>query len=339
MRLSKVFALGLSGFVGLAALSAVGCGGDGGGTGGSGGSGGSGATGGTGTAGSSPSECSPSCDANKGIDSDCVAINDNSGEATYGLRMAQLTINKPEKLTSASNPVIGTLIESGVTMNLEDCNLTGEGTFSWLLQFDTASGKLKTGGALPVSDPTAGYCFVNQMLGDKMVSPISLDAKPDADGKFSVTTGQNVIVPIFLGSADTYVLLPLSDAKIVNATVSSDQNCIGKYNADKLTAANSCEPDGDVTRFENAAELDAYITLEDADSVIISSLKQSLCILLTGDAGDGGMPKKCARDGNGAIVAKGDWCSETNAAGGCEDAMKLGAEFAASAVKVSGDCP
>ncbi|MEZ4312324.1 MAG: hypothetical protein R3F14_30205 [Polyangiaceae bacterium] len=325
----------MTGSLGIVAAGAIGCDGSGDGTGGNGGGGAGGGTGG-GNTGGSESPCTPACEANKGVASDCVAIVDNAGQSTFALRMAQLTLEKPAALT---NPVVAGLIETGVTMNLKDCNLTGDGTFSWLMEFDTATGKLKTGGAEPAADPTAGYCFVNSTLGGVPVSPITVDAKPDASGKFSVATGDNVTVPIFLGSTSDFVLLPLRDAKLINVTLSGDQNCIGKYNADTLLPEDSCEPSGDVSRYTDAGTLDAYITLEDADGVIVSSLKQSLCILLPGDAGDGGDPKKCSRDADGNIVAKGDWCSTTNSAGGCQDAFKLGAQFAASAVKVNGDCP
>jgi len=329
MRLSTVFALLVSGSLGLAAMTSA-CGGGGGETGGGGS---------TGTTTNTGPACAAECDANKGIKSDCIAIEDNSSADVYGLRMAQIVITKPSALTYEGNPIVSQLIDSGVTMNLEDCNLTGDGTFSWLLQFDTTTGKLKTGGALPAKDPTAGYCFVNQMLGGTDVKPLVVDAKPDADGKFSVDVGGDVIVPIFLGSADDFVLLPLRDAKIINATVSADHNCIGKYNADKLDPAFSCEPDGDVERFENGGRLTGYILLEAADAVIIKALKTSLCVVLTADPGMGNDPKLCTRDANGQIIAKGDWCSTTNAADGCQDSLALNANFAASAVQINGDCP
>ncbi len=338
MRLSKVFALVLSGLFGVVATGATtGC--DDGGTGGSGATGGGGAggaTGGTSSGGSGTGACAAECDANAGVASECIAIVDNKDQGKFGLRMAQLTLEKPAALT---NPVVAGLIETGVTMNLKDCNLTGDGTFSWLLEFDTAAGTLKTGGAKPADDPTAGYCFVNETLGTTPVAPLTVDAALGADGKFSVEVGGDVVVPIFLGGTADFVLLPLRDAKIINATVSSDQNCMGSYNADTLLVEDSCEPAGDVTRYTNAATLDAYITLEDADAVVISSLKQSLCVLLTGDAGDGGDPKKCSRDMNGAIIAKGDFCDADKMEGSCNDSFKLGAKFAASAVKINGDCP
>lgn len=338
MRLNSVFAVIVSGSLGVLALSSIGCGGDSGTSSSTGGTGTGGSTGGStgGTTAGSP--CDPACDANKGIKSDCVAIEDNSAAATWGLRMSQLTINKPDELTAAKNPVVAGIIGKGVTMNLPDCNLNGGGTFSWLLQFDSATGKLKTGGALIQDDPTAGYCFVNGKLAgsDKDIAPLTIDAAPDADGKFSVTVGGNVIVPIFLTDVTNYVLLPLSNAKIINATLSADHNCIGKYNAADLDPANSCLP----PEFTNSASLDAYITLEDADTVPVESLKKTLCALLTKEDDGGATIKKCKRDAAGAITSKGDWCSTTDKAAdaACSDAFKLGADFAASAVKITGDC-
>jgi len=325
MRLSKLIALVVVlGSAAVASMGTVACG-DGG-------------TGGTGAGDTGP-ECVVDCAANKDIESDCVAIVDNADQTDFGLRMSQLTIKKPEKLTAAKNPIVVGLIDSGVTLNLgKECNLTGQGTFSWLLQFDTAAGTLKTGGAALTPSPADGYCFVNAMLGTTPVAPITVDAKPDASGKFSVTKGGDVVVPIFLTSETDYVLLPLSDAKIIDATLSADNNCIGKYNSDTLKTADLCQPAGEVTRYTNAASISGYITLEDADTVIIESLKRTMCVLLT-DSTDSGMPTaKCKRDANGKIEATGDWCSTTNSAGGCNDSFELGADFAASAVKITGDC-
>jgi hypothetical protein len=255
--------------------------------------------------------------------------------------MSQIAITKPTVL--APGGLVGNLVADGVQMNLKQCNLEGGGTFSWLLQFDTAANKVRTGGAKPVSDPFGGYCFVNQILGGIQVSPKEADA-PISGGAFSADVG-DVTVPIFLdAAASTYVLMPLRQGKITG-TLSEGNNCIGKYNADKLDPANSClaEPP-DTLQFENAGTLDGFITLEDADSVVITTPPQSLCVLLSGNAamyGDGGMPAKCKRDMAGKIVFQGDWCEATNAAADamCSDSAKLGAEFAASAVKISGNCP
>jgi hypothetical protein len=44
---------------------------------------------------------------------------------------------------------------------------------------------------------------------------------------------------------------------------------------------------------------------------------------------------------NGKIDYQGEWCDATNSAADatCADAVQLGAEFAASAVKINGGCP
>lgn len=338
MRLNSVFAFVVSASLGALALTSIGCGdGSGSSAGGGGSSSTGGSTGGSGAS-TAASPCDPQCDANKGIKSACVAIEDNSAATTWGLRMSQLTIKAPAELTAEKNPVVAGIIAKGVIMNLTDCNLNGNGTFSWLLQFDSATGKLKTGGATIQADPSQGYCFVNGMLpgSDQVITPLTVDAAPDASGKFSVEVGGDVVVPIFLTDITNYVLLPLKNAKIINATLSADHNCIGKYNADTLDPANQCLP----PEFTNDASLDGYITLEDADGVKVESLKKSLCALLTKE--DNGDPtyKQCPKDANGKITSKGDWCSTTDAAAtaDCADAFKLGADFAASAVKITGDC-
>jgi hypothetical protein len=285
--------------------------------------------------------CSPKDPQCNQVTSDCIALTDNKDAAKPGLRMAQITITKPPVLSPGS--IVGNLVANGVQMNLDQCNLAGGGTFSWLLEFDTATGKLLTGGAKPTDDPFGGYCFVSQILEMKQIDPVETDSGL-SNGSFSAEVG-DVTVPIFLNAAATsFVLLPLRSGKLTG-TLSADNNCIGKYNADKLDPMNSClaEPP-EKLQFENAGTLDGYITLEDADSVPIESLAQSLCVLLSGNAamyGTGMKPNTCKRDMDGKIVYQGDWCSMTNAAadGTCADSVKLGAAFAASAVKVSGKCP
>ncbi|HZF56038.1 MAG TPA: hypothetical protein VE093_45805 [Polyangiaceae bacterium] len=330
-----IFVLGLG--AGIAPIVMAGCGGDETGA----GSATSNMTTTTAASMTGGAACTPKDPQCNQVASECIALTDNSGAATAGLRMSQITITKPTVLAPGS--IVGNLVANGVQMNLDKCNLTGGGTFSWLLQFDTASSKVVTGGAKPVSDPFGGYCFVNQILGGIQIAPVEADA-PIAGGAFSADVG-NITVPIFLdAAASTFVLMPLKQGKITG-TLSGDNNCIGKYNADKLDPANAClaEPP-ETLQFENAGTLEGFITLEDADSVIIENLKQSLCVLLSGNAGmygDAGTPNKCKRDMTGKIVFQGDWCEATNAAADamCSDSSRLGAEFAASAVKVSGNCP
>ncbi len=143
------------------------------------------------------------------------------------------------------------------------------------------------------------------------------------------------------------VLLPLKAARLKMGTLSAGNNCIGTYNASTLLPSNSCDPASGGTLFTDAATLDGYITLEDADTVVITSLSESLCVLLSagGDAGtmqgDGGI-NLCARDANGKIIYQGNWCdggttppANTPATATCADSVQLGANFAASSVLIT----
>jgi hypothetical protein len=283
--------------------------------------------------------CDPVAAECREVTSDCIALTDNTGASPFGLRMGQLTVTKPDVLAKG---LVASTIANGVTMNLGQCNLAGGGTFSWLLQFDTMTNKLLTGGGKPTADPKAGYCFTDEMLMGFQISPVSIDSAL-MGGSFSAKVG-DIIVPIYLDAmAKGVVLLPLKDGTLTG-TLSADNNCIGKYNADTLDPANNClaEPP-DKLAFTNAGTLEGYITLEDADKVIVDSLSQSLCVLLSGDAvkyGNGMSPALCKRDAMMKIEFQGDWCDATKmaAAAGCADSSKLGAEYAASAVKVTGTC-
>ncbi len=152
-------------------------------------------------------------------------------------------------------------------------------------------------------------------------------------------------IPIFLDvAASSFVILPLKQVSFHDGKLSPERRCIGEYNADGLDPQNNCQSEPPaILAFDNAATLDAFITLEDADNVIVDALQQSLCVLLSGDAatyGNGGSPSHCKRDANGKIVFAGDWCAATNqaATGACHDASRFNASFAASAVKAKGGC-
>ncbi|KYF75718.1 hypothetical protein BE20_18925 [Sorangium cellulosum] len=331
MRFQKVVCvLGVSALTGAAA--AAGCGGDDGGA----TSSNSGATGGA-----TVRDCSqkhPVCTA---VASDCVAVHDNRDATTFGLRMAQLTITKPDVLAIG---YVARLVAQGLTITLPQCNLNGTGTFSWLLEFDKANGKLRTGGARIADDPLEGYCFANMSVGEFEIAPTEIDAPLGDDGAWS-GEAETLNVPIFLETSPDPIILPMHQVRLTDATLSADNNCIGRYNVKGLDPMNACLPgqDGDPPAFINGGKLAAFITLEEVDRVIVPDVKQSLCVVLSGDIvkyGAGGEPNTCKRDESGQIVLKGDWCSATNspATDDCADAYALGGEFAASAVKINGLC-
>ncbi len=307
---------------------------------------------GTGSTGASGGTCAPGegCPAAK---TDCIGLVDNSGKTSFALRISHLTVSKPTALT---DPLVKSLLDSGVSINLASCKAQTTaadplfpsasdgitGSFSWILQFDTTTGKLKTGGAKPQADPTQGYCFVNETVQGFAIAPFEVDA-PISGGKFEITMPKDVTVPVYSDiKASSVILLPLRGVRIHDATISSDNNCIGTFNASGLLPSNSCLASSDTPQYIDGASLDGFVTLEDADKVAISQLNgKSLCLLLTGNDtmwGDGA--GKCARDTMGKIKFQGDWCSTTNAAAdaSCADAISLGAKFSASSVAVQPGC-
>ncbi len=342
MRLSNVILVLSLGGVG-AAGALVGCGSDTatGTTSTSGGGSASTSTGSNTTSGGEP--CSPAASCPQVAASECISLADNSKATNFTLRMSSLTLTAPLVLTKG---LIKSVVGGGVGMNLASCNLNGGGTFSWLLQFDTAAGTLKTGGAKPALDPTKGYSFVDETVTQGgtpfKIAPFTAAAPIGKDGSFAVTMGASVIVPIYLDTkAMDVVLLPLHDAKL-SGKVSADHGCVGKFNAAGLDPAGGCLPDDTNPLFIGAdgkadtdGKLDGYITLEEADSVIVDKLSQSLCVILSGNSGmygDGGMPvSKCKRDVNMKIVFQGDWCDKSNDMA-CKDSVRLGAGFSASGV-------
>ena len=331
MRLSNVILVLSLGGVG-AAGAIVGCGSDT-------------ATGSTSTstgATSGGDPCSPAAACPQVPTSKCIALADNSAAKQFTLRMANLTLTAPPALTKG---LVKGVVQNGVTMNLASCNLNGGGTFSWLLQFDTAAGTLKTGGGKPADDPTKGYSFVDAtiMQGGKpfKIAPFTT-AAPIKGGAFAIAMGQDVIVPVYLDlKASAVVLLPLHKAKLTG-TISADNNCIGTYNSKGLDPAGGCLADDKNPSFigidgkaDSDGKLDGYITLDEADTVLVDAVGQSLCVILSGDAamfGDGKSPAKCKRDAAMKIAFQGDWCDASNDTA-CKDAVRLQANFSASGVK------
>jgi hypothetical protein len=291
----------------------------------------------TGSSGATCAPSDPACAATN-VASDCVALVDNSGQDGFALRLSQLSITAPAVL---AEPLIASIVSDGVYLNAPSCNLQGLGTFNMLTIFDKTADTLTLAGAFPETDPSNGYCIVNDTANEVM--PITVPANLMADGSFSTDPIDRIVVPIFLdlgGDLNNAVFLPLSQGRISGGQLSADQNCIGSFDLATLRPEFECAPDPEY--FINGADLEGFITLEDADAVVVDVLQQSLCVVLSGDPnmyGDMGDPQRCTRDMNGAIVLQGDWCSTTNSAGGCADSFQLQARVAASAASVRSDCP
>jgi hypothetical protein len=276
----------------------------------------------------------------------CLAMADNTGNSVANLRMRKLLVTAPPALAFAPPNhtfVQKTVIDDGINLDYQ-CGEPGTGTFNWLIQLDTTNNKVTTGCAPPTNDPFgAGYCFVNATIEGLKVGPVTVDITKNTDGSYSSAVISKLYVPIFVAAgtsgastAPSVVVLPLTQASVRNVTLSSDHNCIGSYNANAVTpvAATSSTPancvdtdDTTCVRWTTGGSLGGFITLD-----------ESLCVLLDATAQvDTSNPneKRCATGSNGHVMATGDFCSTTDAPGGCQDSYWLSATFAASAAKIN----
>jgi hypothetical protein len=305
--------------------------------------GGTPSTGGEGGEGEPP-PCHPTDPVCNQVASDCLALVDNSERDVGALRLQQLTIFKPDALSSGLEYQA---IAQSVMINLEECNLFGGGTINLLVEMNRSAGTARIGGAYPVEDPNDGYTFVDDLFpvegGMIEVAPQTFDAEVDQSGTITAGTVPFVTLPLFLSpDASDYILMPVREARLIQTQISQDYNCIGTHNAEGLSPDNGCLPDipGNVKPFVDGGRVEGYILLEEADDVIVTTfgLNRSLCVIFAQDVaefGDGGSPTRCAYKDN-EIKFPGDWCSQTNsgATAECHDAVKFLFSFAASAVKV-----
>ena len=330
--------------------------------GGTGGKGGSGATAsqssgaattasGTGGGGPVIYPCTPTDPSCSVVKSDCLALVDNTSKSSFALRVGQLNFAKPDAFTGGIQKAA---FLSTIAMNLPQCYLKGSGTFSWIVNFDKTAGTYQVGAAKPPVDPHDGYSYVNETItiGGQMfpITPASGAMTIGADGTIHAATLPFILLPVYLDAkATNIILVPLHDLliKSTQTKLSADQNCIGSYNAAGLKKSDGCLPDvdHDISSFIDGGHINGYITLEEADNVIITSygLNRSLCVLLSNSAGqfgDGGSPAKCKRD-SGKIRFNGDMCTTSGPNGGpgpadgvCYDASSVSADFAASAVEL-----
>ncbi len=255
--------------------------------------------------------------------------------------MADLTFTAPPALTKG---LVKSVLVNGVTPAQAACNLNGGGTFSWLLDFDTVAGTVKTGGAKPAANPALGYSFVDQnypiISGMLHVSPVTLTAPIDAACSTNSSAG-SLNLPVYLNLQATQVILfPLQQARFVNLTVSGNHDCIGTFNAAGLDPASGCLADAQHPAFFPDAQVVGLINLDQADLIPIAPIGQTLCVVLSGDAaayGDGATPISRCKRTNGKINFQGDWCTATNqpASAQCKDALYFAGNFAASGVIIN----
>ncbi len=283
--------------------------------------------------------------------SDCVAFADQAGADTFSLRISQLTVQAPAALTDTT---VKNLLSKGVTLNDgTSCQspdgfslFNGDGTFNWILNFDLTAGTLRTGGAELQTDPTKPYCFLSGDIAGFDVAPLETTISVDGN-KFTIDEVRDVAVPIFTdpGDQSKVIILPLNGVRIFDTTFSTDHNCIGVFNSN-LDPNNLCLPDAATPTFVDAGNLEGYVTLEDADAVLVPELgNASLCTLIAGAEFTDQDTKTCLRDAGDVITFQGDWCAGTAegepgsaATATCADAVQLRATFSASGATLADSC-
>lgn len=339
---------GWTAVAGAIALASLGCSSGGGND---GGNGGSGATGG----GSSGSDCNPTdaacfLDGPDGVGSECLALKDNSSGDRVQLRASAIQPSAPAGLTGTF--IRESVLAPSVPLARPNCFQFGEGRYNWMFDFDFSTMMVTSGGGPPqveVGDPVDGSCFDNFM--DPSFGPVDSKATSftfdsatrevsmlydDADDPF--------VIAIYIDQSLTnYTLLPTIRIEI-NMTLSEDRSCVGSFLPDRLSPMTSCRPGMEVPWDSSQGSFDGIITVEDADNVRISSLNQSLCVLLSQDTSrwknenPGPDEGKCAGspgflDTGG--LPQGDWCSDNTS--GCTDSWRLQGALALSGFTINGN--
>jgi len=278
------------------------------------------------------------------VDSDCVALVDNRDKDVFAMRLSQVVVALPDAFKSDTTE--GLLVNDAFGINLSECRLNGGGTINLIVEIDRTSNQGRAGVAKYVADPRDGYDFVNEMIQGFTVEPVLFDGSLDAEGNFEAALGA-ITLPLYVNQdGSDVILVPMREGRLYDVKLSEDQNCIGSYNAFGLDPNNGCFPDENdgIYAFLNGGKAEGYVTLEDAESVVINAfngfVNETLCARLATGMGnfiEGDDPKRCRRNANGDILFPGDWCAATNApwTPGCADAVRFSFQFAGSAVKVN----
>ena len=287
-----------------------------------------------------------------GPGNECLAKRDNTGQSKIQLRVSQLETKSPNALTQPF--MQDQIVTKKITLNQDTCFQFGDAQYNWLFEIDEAAGTAVTGGGIPqalIGPAENGTCFANFM------DPSGIPVESTTASSFT-QTGNDVeamferfAIPIYIdNSENNYALLPINKLKI-NMTLSDDRNCVGRYAPERLSVDNTCKAGEGEFSWDNGASFEGYITVEEADSVQITSLGFTLCVLLSQDTNkwkgpadprfDPNQIGSCATSpaGMAGELPEGNWCSATNDDSCADkDAWNLTGNFAASAIEITGDC-
>lgn len=272
-----------------------------------------------------------------GAGNECLAKADNSGDK-YQLRVSQLEASSPVALIQPF--MQDSIITKKIDLKQQACYQSGEGEFNILFEFDTTQKTLTAGASIPqglIGAPKDGTCFAKFTDQGSSIDVGPVSTSYSVSGDTYEATFDKLVIPIYINEAqDSYALLPLHQVD-VTATLSKDHDCVGSYRAADLQPP-LCAPAEGEFAWKNGGTFNAYITVDEADTVDIVDLGESLCVLLSGDPanwkGPDGTCKSSDKYKSTQKLPEGDWCASTNSASGCKDSWHLATKFAASAIKI-----
>jgi hypothetical protein len=274
-----------------------------------------------------------------GPGSECLAKADHSASATTELRITQHQVAKPATL--AKPFMQDMIITKKSTLSQPECNQFGYAQFNLLMRIDSAQKTLTLGGGVPqalIGDPNDGTCWADFVdpSSQLVVKPVAAVYAETAGGSLQAKIS-DFVMPIYLdNTVASAVLVPLHELT-VTVGLSADKNCIGRYAHETLDE--NCTALEDQFAWQNDGRYEGYITVEEADEVMVHSLGETLCVTLSGDPAKWKGTENSCKSSPAFLqqgLPKGDWCKATNSADGCQDAWYLSIEIAAAAIRING---
>jgi hypothetical protein len=269
----------------------------------------------------------------------CLASFENAGAPRFALRMNELLIRSPATLEPDAS-LLGLLFWDAVLPSLLACLVGGTGATTWLLAFDLDHGTVTMGGAAPSHSETTPSSFsflettVTQGAQTFTTTPVTFDLVESASGELGTAAPEELDLPVFVFQGASAAVLPLHALSMSRVTVSASHDCIGRYDPSLFDVDAGCVPATRDEGFFPAGHLQAFVTLAEADAIVIQDLSATFCAILAGLPGMVGSSSTPVRHCPSSF--QGDWCSTTNgpATASCADAVQLSADFAAGAVQL-----
>ncbi len=263
----------------------------------------------------------------------CMAQVPQSGNK-IDLRMGRLQLYFPSSLQAVAGIAVDPAVKAF-------CDTSGTEQFNWVMHVDLDAKTITTGGAHASTDHKNFAFATDTVMGSSLdgickgfgsgpninLAPVSGNITVTGNS-FTTDVINKVNVPIFAPGTSVPIILPLSQTKLQDVTLSADHSCVGSWNP-----LYSC---GASKGWTTGGAVVGYITVAEADAVPVKDAGcQSLCALLVGDmsktAKNAGGNAVCAKNADGSYPAIGD----SDLAGGTKNAFRLSATFGAYGITIT----